>query len=922
MPRLPFHRKLLLAFAAVLLPVLVLLCADFVLNLQRTQQTLLDAQGLTAQAVAVQVADSLDAAVELGWALANDPLVRTLDAPQLDEHLQRLARHLPRYDAIGVYDASGLNRGWGVLGLPAEPRLQIGDRPYFQRVMATNAPVVSEVLQLRRPLSVAMLVSVPVRDARGRAVGVVNVVMQTERLAQRYQMARLQPGQDIMLMDSRGRLAFHTGYPHLSNEQSLAFAAWKPLQEVLLGSSLNLDRFVHPLTQELSLGAFVSTPRHRWVVGVASSRDSALAPLYAGLRTKLLAFGGILLLSGCIAVGLARLYSKPVRRLQLLAHALGKGALEQRVRIRTGDELEDLGTAFNEMAGQIAQRQREVNALRAETEHHAGQLRAIIASVPDAIFLASPEGVLCDANLAGLRLLGIEGGVPLNMPFAEFLRRYHLRHLDGRPMALAQLPLHRALSGETFTDVEMRLRDPWGQERLLSANGAPVKDASGNIILGETVIHDITGRRKDEEERSRLLDRERALARIGQALVREVELERIAHVASEQSLHALGADAVGLWLVQPGQPHLTLLVSHGLSKTVRERCRELPFEAPLLTAQAAREEKLQVIEDIQGAKAPPSLSHTLATGEGFRSLVSVPLHSRNHLVGVMTCFTNTPRQFSSRELEFHITVGQLFAVAIEKARLFQEVREALRLREEFMSAAAHELRTPVTTIQTWADILSRMEEGSVRQQKGLAAIARSTRRLARLVEHLFSAVWMAPGLPKLERDRLDLKALVTERVKSLSRTTENPIYLEADDVPAVDADHQRMGEVVAHLLENAIRYSPPLGPIEVRLSSEGNRALCCISDHGPGIPLDRQPHVFEPLYEPLPSGAPGYVGVVGMGLHLSWQIIEAHGGHIWLESVPGEGSTFCFSLPVQKGDPARPPACEGGLKSGPHCRTL
>ncbi|EAU68379.1 cache domain-containing protein, partial [Stigmatella aurantiaca] len=504
MPRLPIHRKLLLAFAAVLLPVLVLLCADFVLNLRRTQQALLNAQGLTAQAVAVQVADSLDAAVELGWALANDPLVRTLDTPVLDGHLQRLARHLPRYDAIGVYDASGLNRGWGDLDVPSEPRLRIDDRPYFQQVMATNAPVVSEVLLLRRPLSAGMIVSVPIRDAHGQAIGVVNVVMQTEQMAQRYQTAWLQSGQDIMLMDSRGRLAFHTGYPHLSTEQSLAFASWKPLQEVLAGVPVSLDRFVHPLTQELSLGAFVSTPRHPWVVGVASSRDSALASLYAGLRTKLLAFGGILLLSGCIAVGLSRLHSRPVRRLQILAHALGKGALEQRVRIRTGDELEDLGMAFNQMAEQMAQRQREVDALRAEAEHHASQLRAIIASVPDAIFLASPGGVLCDANLAGLRLLGIEGDSSLDLPLTEYLRRYHLRRSDGHPMTLAELPLYRALSGETFTDVEMRMVDLSGEERLLSVNGAPVKDASGKIILGETVIHDITGRKKDEEERSRL----------------------------------------------------------------------------------------------------------------------------------------------------------------------------------------------------------------------------------------------------------------------------------------------------------------------------------------------------------------------------------------------------------------------------------
>jgi signal transduction histidine kinase len=376
-----------------------------------------------------------------------------------------------------------------------------------------------------------------------------------------------------------------------------------------------------------------------------------------------------------------------------------------------------------------------------------------------------------------------------------------------------------------------------------------------------------------------------------------VELDRVAHVAIEQTLHALGADAAGLWLAKHEHQQLSLIASHGIAQKIREDLQNISYESPLLTAQAARQETLQLIGDLYSDEAP-ALSRKLAREEEFRSLVAIPLHSRGHLVGVVTCFNQAPRHFSTRELEFHTMLGQLFAMAIEKARLFREVREALRLREEFMSAAAHELRTPVTTIQTWADILSRMEVNSVRQQKGLTAIARNTRRLAQLVEHMFAAVWMAPGLPKMERDRFDLGEVVDEKVKSISRTTENPIHVEATESLLVDGDRQRMGDVVAHLLENAIRYSPPGGSIEVQLRCMDRAAVVSVRDHGPGIPPERQPHVFEPLYEPLPPGATGYTGVVGLGLHLSWQIIEAHGGRIWLESSPGDGTTFCFSLPL------------------------
>ncbi|MBN1206710.1 MAG: PAS domain-containing protein [Myxococcaceae bacterium] len=900
MPRMRFHIKLLLAFLAVLLPVMVLQGADFLSGLQRTRETILEAQGLTAQAVAMQVAESFDAAVDLGWAVANDPTVQRMDSRQLDAHLQRLQKNSPHYDAIGVYDAQGINRGWGEPRAPAEPRLRIADRPYFQKVMATNAPVISELIELRRPIRTAVLASVPIRDAQGQPVGVVNVVMQTDLLEQRFLSARLQTGQAILLVDPQGRMAFHTRFPNLPYAQSDELLAFAPLHVALAGTSVKLDRFHSPFEQEASLGAFVPVPRHGWVVGVTMPQRVALAPVYEWLRARLASFLGLLLLCALISAVLARVHARPVRQLQALAQALGRGKMDERVRIKTGDELEELGAAFNEMAAHIAQREAEVEALRSQAERHARQLDAVIASVPDAIILASPDGRLFDANPAGVRLLGFQARSELGQPLAECFQRYAFRHVDGRPVAPEELPLQRTLAGETFTDVELRLRTLAGQERLVSINGAPVRNSSGRIILGEIVVHDITERKQAERERSRLLERELAMSRISQALVREVELERIAHVAIEQSLHALGADAVGLWLARPEHQQLTLSASHGLAARLREELHQISFEAPLLTAQAARLESLQVVEDVR-AEGTPLHARRLALEEGFQSMVSIPLHARGHLVGVMTCMY-TPGHFSLGELEFHTTVGQLFAMAIEKARLYHEVREALRLREEFMSAAAHELRTPVTTIQMWAEILSKMEANSVRQRKGLTAIARNTRRLGQLVEHLFAAIWMAPGLPKMERDRFDLQGVVEEKVRSISRTTEHPIHIEAAESLRVDGDRQRMGDVVAHLLENAIRYSPPGGSIEVELRCSERDAVFSVRDHGPGIPPERQPHVFEPLYEPLPPGTTGYTGVVGLGLHLSWQIIEAHRGRIWLESTPGEGTKFCFSIPMGEAD--------------------
>ena len=136
--------------------------------------------------------------------MANDSLVRSMDPTQLDAHMQGLVLRSSLYDAIGVYDATGLNRGWGEPDAPSEPRLRIDDRPYFQKVMTTGAPAISEVIELRRPERTAILISVPIPGPEGRPMGVVNVIMQTHLLARRYLDARLQSGQEILLTDTTG----------------------------------------------------------------------------------------------------------------------------------------------------------------------------------------------------------------------------------------------------------------------------------------------------------------------------------------------------------------------------------------------------------------------------------------------------------------------------------------------------------------------------------------------------------------------------------------------------------------------------------------------------------------------------------------------------------------------------------------------
>ena len=400
MRHLNLRAKLLIAFGIVLLPVLVLVVMGFRANLAARAALILEDQRLTAQAVALQVDSAFDAALGLGWAVANDPTTQTLDPKRLDAHLKQLLQRYPLYHAISVFDARGNNLGYGHLTLPTEPRFSIADFTHFQTVMATNAPVISQVIQLRRPAGVIGIVAaVPVRNDTGQVVGVVTVVMSAEQLAKRYEETRLLPGQAIMLTDRSGHLAFHSLQRELTYENSATLANLEPLRSALAGVPNTTGVLTDPAGGGLLLGAFVPTPRYRWAVGVTMPHAVALAPAYALLHQQLWLCLGIFLLCVVLASLLARWLVQPFLRLKQAALALGQGDLQQRVDIRTGDEIEYLGTAFNEMASQLQEREQALREKEA-------RIRRLVESNIIGIFFWDISGGITDANDAFLHLIG------------------------------------------------------------------------------------------------------------------------------------------------------------------------------------------------------------------------------------------------------------------------------------------------------------------------------------------------------------------------------------------------------------------------------------------------------------------------------------------------------------------------------------
>lgn len=528
--------------------------------------------------------------------------------------------------------------------------------------------------------------------------------------------------------------------------------------------------------------------------------------------------------------------------------------------------------------------------LTLQVGQYAHMLDEILAATTDLIFVFDRYGKILYANQVGASLFGREASELIGLRWQDL-------ELPG-----AVLDSLRQVVEAVFATGETRQ----GETQLATVTGrrdfeyalSPLR-ASENIVQAVVVTaHDVTVRNRVDHEFAAHLARERALASIAQALVRQMDLRDVVDVVVAQSLVVLRAKAVAVWLADSTRHELTLLAARGFTPSFAEVKQQIPFDSTVLAARAARTLEFQVVEDVDDPSVSLA-SRQFYKHEGLGSLIALPLVTRGQLVGILGYGIAVPHRFHAADRGFVETVGNLFAVAIENARLYEQVRQALRLREEFMAAAAHELKTPVTVIKGRTQLLLRQEADVPGLRKPLESILRHANRIALLVQDLLAVGKVRPGLTALHRERFDLSALTREQAMQVAQATESEtVHLDVDGPLIVDADRSLIVEVLARLLENALRYSLPGTTIDVVARRDGTRAVVSVRDHGVGIARERLAHVFEPFYEVVPPGETGYVGFISLGLYLSKQIIDAHRGCMWVTSVPGQGSTFAFSLPL------------------------
>lgn len=287
---------------------------------------------------------------------------------------------------------------------------------------------------------------------------------------------------------------------------------------------------------------------------------------------------------------------------------------------------------------------------------------------------------------------------------------------------------------------------------------------------------------------------------------------------------------------------------------------------------------------------------------GVRSQLVLPLIARRRKIGVLTFITTarSGRHYSSRDLSLAEEIARRAATSIDNARLYEQARQARRAREDLLAVVSHDLRSPLGVILMNLVVMLKTSERDERRKsrKQLLSMQRSANRMNRLIEDLLDTASIESGRLSVDGRYLDVRPLVSEALDALlplaasrSLSLENELPAE---LPPVLADTDRLQQVFANLLGNAIKFTPEAGTITVRAAASSDVVTFAVADTGPGIPEGDLPHLFERLWQARRTAKLG----IGLGLFIVKGIVESHGGRVWVESKLGQGSTFFFTLPV------------------------
>lgn len=483
-------------------------------------------------------------------------------------------------------------------------------------------------------------------------------------------------------------------------------------------------------------------------------------------------------------------------------------------------------------------------------------------------------------------------GAPLDILIPERLRAIHRRHVER--FAAGQEVARRM--GERGAVIVGLRRN--GEE--FPADAAISKlDVDGNRIL-TVALRDVTDQKRAEEEQRFLAEAAEVLA---STLDYDETLTNVARLAVREIADLCIVDIVE----EDGEVRRLKVACKDPSKEwACDRLREIPLDRarPHLVWSALETKRTSLAQRL----SPDAIAAFSQGEEHLRLLravdpkcvIAVPFVAYGEVLGVIAFVSSRPaRVYGPADVRMAEELAQRAAVAIENARHYRAAQRAIQARDDVLGIVAHDLRNPLTNIIMQAQILRRRGAEAGRPSSNPAeVIERAATRMNRLIQDLLDVVRMEAGCLSVERASVSAAQVVSDSVEAqrgLASSASLAIQLDlAPGLPEVWADRDRLLQVNENLIGNAVKFTGPGGRITVGAAPRGSEALFWVADTGAGIDAEDLPHVFDRFWQARKAGRRG----AGLGLPIVKGIIEAHGGRIWVESTPGRGSTFFYTIPT------------------------
>jgi len=316
------------------------------------------------------------------------------------------------------------------------------------------------------------------------------------------------------------------------------------------------------------------------------------------------------------------------------------------------------------------------------------------------------------------------------------------------------------------------------------------------------------------------------------------------------------------------------------------------------------------IADVRADTSYVGRARDTADRANIRALLAVPLLREGLILGGLAVGRRDPGEFPAEVMDVLQTFAAQSTLAIQNARLFREIevksRElevASRHKSQFLANMSHELRTPLNAILGYTELIVDRIYGDLpdKVSEVLERVQKSGRHLLGLINDVLDLSKIEAGQLTLAVDDYsfnDVVQSVVSAVGSLAAEKQLPLKVNvARDLPVGRGDERRITQVLLNLVGNAIKFTEA-GEVTVRVINSGNAFLVSVADTGPGIREEDQQKIFEE-FQQSDSSSTKTKGGTGLGLAIAKRIVEMHGGRIWVESTPGKGATFLFSVPVR-----------------------